>query len=245
MVVCFADTSALYWASFAVIVYFEMSQESQLNVQTKSINKAIHTDWLIKNLMLFDQTRWSDHTELHSELGNYHCAEESLKEKAQPWSHRYYWSLFTPMVFINTYLFGEMCLNRERLCVSLKTVKCINSSSQWTPQAETKSAFPCLVSLCEKWETFYPIRNNAISKYLDVCWKYVRCIPWSKNKNKNKKKPVMWPIWQKYWWRSSFWGSISYQCKSLWSSSFHKITAYFPSVENQLCVQPAGHPIWT
>lgn len=35
-------------------------------------------------------------------------------------------------------------------------------------QGETKSVFPCLLSLCNKWKTFYPVRNNAISNFLDI-----------------------------------------------------------------------------
>lgn len=53
------------------------------------------------------------------------------------------------------------------------------------PQAETKSVFPCPVSLYEKWKRFYPLRNNAISNYLDVCWKYIRYVPQGLKKRTN------------------------------------------------------------
>lgn len=35
-------------------------------------------------------------------------------------------------------------------------------------QGETKSVFPCLLSLCNKWKTFSPVRNSAISNFLDI-----------------------------------------------------------------------------
>lgn len=160
--------------------------------------KPYVSDWFIKSLMPSGQTRWLDHTQPLSELGKCHCAETILKGKGV--------AMITHIIDCYSYdglSLIPICLGRcawtERASgFPSKLSNALTAHRKRQPQAETKSVFPCLVSLCEKWKTFYPMRNNTISNYMDVSWKYIRYVPWSKNKNNHQKNSVMWLVWQNY-----------------------------------------------
>lgn len=95
--------SCLFWTSLAVmIMFFEISQESELKVQDNTMN---NTYWFIMKLMLPDQMRWlqviRDH--FQSEV-TVTVQRKFRKEKAQLPSHRYYWAFLIPGVVINNLL---------------------------------------------------------------------------------------------------------------------------------------------
>lgn len=108
------------------------------------------------------------------------------------------------------------------------------------PQAETKSVFPCPVSLYEKWKALYPLRSNAISNYLDVCWKYIRYVTQGLKK---QSVAVLWPVWQKILMKSLILRLRFLPVPIMMvlvTSQDHNL---LPHVENQLCMRWAEHPM--
>lgn len=118
-----------------------------------------HPHWFIKNLML---TKWGDLRQYVT------TAEEILRGKGIAMiTHIIGHCSFPGLSFIPTCL--ERCVRSwTDPGLSSKPSNVLAAHHRGQSQGDTKSVFPCLLSLYNKWKTFYPVRNNAISNFLDM-----------------------------------------------------------------------------